>query len=58
MCMLGNVHHHCAHVKVRRQPAACSLLPLCGFQGLNSGRQAWQQAPLPTEPSCQPGERL
>jgi hypothetical protein len=25
------------------------LHPLCGSQGLNSGHQAWQQAPLPPE---------
>jgi hypothetical protein len=31
-----------------------SLLPLCAFQGLNSGPQAWQQVPLAPEPSCQP----
>jgi hypothetical protein len=27
-----------------------SLLPLCGFQGLDSGHQAWQQAALPLTP--------
>lgn len=27
------------------------LLPLCKSWALNSGRQAWEQAPFPTEPS-------
>jgi hypothetical protein len=32
-----------------------SLLPPHGFLGLNSGYQAWWQAPLLTEPSHQTG---
>lgn len=32
----------------------CSPLPSSGFWGLNSGHQARQQAPLPTEPSFWP----
>lgn len=32
----------------------CSLLPLCGSQGLNSGHEAWWQVPLPSEPSPRP----
>lgn len=31
-----------------------SPLLVCGFWGSNSGRQAWLQGPLPTEPSHQP----
>jgi hypothetical protein len=31
-----------------------SLLPPCGPHGLSSGCQAWQQAPLPAEPSHWP----
>jgi hypothetical protein len=30
------------------------LLLSCGSWGLNSGRQAWQQASFPTTPSCPP----
>jgi hypothetical protein len=33
---------------------ACSLCLACKFQGLNSPRQAWQQAPSPTELAHQP----
>lgn len=41
-------------VGVRGQlPGVTSLLPPCGFWELKSGRQAWQQGPLPTESSCQ-----
>ena len=29
-----------------------SVLPPYGFQGSNSGHQAWWQVPLPAEPSC------
>lgn len=29
-----------------------------GFQGLNSGRQAWQKAPLLADSSCQPTKQL
>lgn len=29
-------------------------LPPCGFLGLNSVHQMWQQGPFPREPSCQP----
>lgn len=36
------------HMEERGQPAG-SHLPPCGSQGWNSGRQAKQQAPLPTE---------
>lgn len=28
-----------------------SLLPPCGFWGLNLDLQAWQEVPLPAEPS-------
>lgn len=31
-----------------------SSLPPCRSQSLSSGQQAWQQAPLPAGPSCQP----
>lgn len=31
-----------------------SLLGPCGSQGLESGHQVGQQAPLPAEPSCWP----
>lgn len=34
-------------------PVSVHLTP-CGFWGSNSGCQAWQQAPSPTEPSQQP----
>lgn len=30
-----------------------SVFPLCGSWELNSSGQVWQQAPLPTKPSCQ-----
>lgn len=36
------------------QPAGVvrSLLPPCGYWGLNSGGQTWLQVPLPAQPSC------
>lgn len=37
---------------------ASSLFAPCGFEGLNSGHKAWQQAPLPTEPPHQPSLRI
>lgn len=43
-----------ASVEIRGQPVGVgSPLPLCMFQELNSGCQAWQQVPLPAEPSHQ-----
>lgn len=33
-----------------------SLLLPRGFQGLSLGHQAWQQLPVPTEPSQTPSE--
>lgn len=48
---LSNTQCSSVHVKVRRQPeGGICLLPLCGLQGLNSGRQAWHQVALPTTP--------
>lgn len=42
-------------VKVREQPTGInSHLPLYGSRGLNSGRQTWQQVPLPSDPACWP----
>ena len=35
-----------------------SPLPLCGSQELNSGCQAWQQAPLTPEPSHWPNTHM
>lgn len=43
----------CVHMEVIRQLAGvCFLLPPCGSLGLNPDYQAWQQAPLLTEPPC------
>lgn len=36
------------------QESVLYLLPLCGFQGLNSDHQVWWQVPFFAEPSCQP----
>ena len=47
----------CAKVAGRDQRTNCglrALLSLCVSEGSNSGSQAWQQAPTPTEPSRQP----
>ena len=42
-------------IEVRGQSSGVSSrLPPCGSQGLNSGPQAWLEAPAPTEPSHQP----
>ena len=43
-----------AHVEVRGQIVGISSLMQCGWWGLNSGCQAWWQAPLPVEPFCRP----
>lgn len=41
--------------EVRGQPAVVEFpVPPCGFWGLNSGIQTWQQAPSPTKPSHWP----
>lgn len=55
LCMFTHGH---TYVEVRRQlsEVGSPLLP-CKTQGLNSGPEAWQQAPLPTKPSCQPRTR-
>lgn len=43
--------HHIMHMEVRGQLVEVrSLIPPCGSQGLNSGRQAWWQA-LTDEPT-------
>jgi len=49
------VHHDNIDVAAGGQLAGINspLLP-CGFWGLNSACQTWQQAPLPRDPSCQP----
>lgn len=44
---------HGALIKVRGQLKGVSSLP-CGPWGLSAGCQAWQQAPLSTEPYRQP----
>ena len=44
---------HALGVRGQRGGAGLYLFP-CGSWRLNSGHQAWQQAPLPAEPSCQP----
>lgn len=45
---------HSTHEEIRGLLAeVSSLLPLCGFWELKSGRQTWQQVPFPTESSCQ-----
>lgn len=49
---------HSMHVEARGQLAEVNSLPstmrMGPTQGLNSGRQAWQQASIPTESSCWP----
>lgn len=43
------------HVEIKGQFSGIgSHLPLCRCQELNSGCQAWQQVPLPAEPSHGP----
>lgn len=43
------------HVEIRGQIAGVSShLPVCGYQGSNSGHPAWHQVLLPTKPSHQP----
>jgi hypothetical protein len=45
------------HVEVTEQfLGVSSLLPPCGSCGLSSDCQAWQQVPLPAEPSRQPNK--
>lgn len=49
-CVCEGCH---AGVEVREQLLRTSSpLPLCVFQGLNSGRQSWWQRLSPPEPSC------
>lgn len=44
-----------AHVKVREPPkSVLTLHHHVRHQGLDSGHQAWQEVPLPTEPFHQP----
>jgi hypothetical protein len=38
---------HCAYIEIRRQLTVVGSVLLC--ESLNSGCQAWQQVPLPTE---------
>lgn len=60
VCFLGHLFtgewarlYRNVHVEVRRQPVGVgALLPPCRAWALNSGRQAWHQAPFPREPSC------
>jgi hypothetical protein len=48
----GQACHPDMHVEDTEPLVGVSFLfPPCGFQELNSGHQAWQQAPLPAEPS-------
>lgn len=50
---------HSTHVEAREHTCGVgTLLLLCGSQGLNSGHRAWQQAPLPSEPSNQPAQNI
>ena len=56
VCVRAHVCEHAcrgAHMEVKEQLCAViSLLPpLHGLRGLNSGYQAWQQAPLQAEVS-------
>lgn len=52
VCLLACMYHE-VHIQIRAHLAGVnSLLPLCGFQGSNSGSQVWHQAHLPAEPSC------
>lgn len=46
-----------AFLSVCREGSHDSLPPSCESWGLNSGPAAWQQAPLPTEPSYQAFKR-
>lgn len=51
MCGLTCIRR-CARTEVRRQPVGVGSLFLpCAFPWLNSGCQAWRQAPCPAEPS-------
>lgn len=55
----GEAQNHglCRGIAVQfwvREQLAGSFFPLCGSLGLNSGYQAWQQAPMFAEPSCHP----
>lgn len=64
MCIYICVHVYvclsvclCAHGMLEGQMTTVGigfLFPPCGFKGLNSVCQTWQQAPLPTESSCHP----
>ena len=55
MYMMCEPTCHNVDVEVRGQlEGVGSPLPPCGSQRSNSGLQAWQQVPLPTEPSSQP----
>lgn len=46
---------HCVHMKARCPHSRVnSLLPPCGIQGSNPGRQVYAKGPPPTEPSHQP----
>nr|BAB31165.1 unnamed protein product [Mus musculus] len=45
--------HPSGHVKAGCRLRSCFSPATTGFQRLNSGCQAWYQAPLSTEPSCQ-----
>lgn len=62
MCMHAHVHARIGVMCIRMSQYMCggqktdcvtlSLPPPCGFQGQNSGYQAWPQAPFLTETSC------
>lgn len=54
--MLFPIYYHFpAHVEVKEQLAGIDpFLPPGRSQGPNSGRQAWQQVPLPNQPTVSP----
>lgn len=53
--MCGRVYLHWCQCGSRRTICGVSsLLPPCSPLELNSSHLAWQQAPLPAEPSCWP----
>lgn len=48
LCARRHAHATVAHMQVRVQLVEVgSLVQLCRFRGLNSGSQAWRQAPFP-----------
>lgn len=49
---------HRVYVGTRRQLGVSSLLPLCGFQGLNFSCQGQQQAPVLGETHSDPPSAL